>query len=122
MRKVREGLARFYGFLDARLFPLIVAYATHRVVILMTILLIVPLVVFASVTWLALILGNYTNVVSAAVSSIVLLQSLRHHAETARNRADHAAAIAAMRLDHRSQFEALHQKVDALSGAKGAAR
>lgn len=74
-------MTRFYTWLDTAIFPRIVAYATHPLVILLTICLIVPLVVFSSVTALALVLGNYTNVVSAAVSSIVLMQALKHHHE-----------------------------------------
>ena len=70
------------AWLDDVAFPRVVAYATHPFTITATMLLLIPLILFASVTALALILGNYTNVVSAAVSSIVLLQSMRHREET----------------------------------------
>lgn len=88
---------RFITWLNTTLFPRIVAYATHPIVILCTMLLLVPLIVFASVTWLALILGNYTNVVSAAVSSIVLATSMQHHHE------------------QRKHIQALHAKIDAMT-------
>lgn len=96
--------------LSERVFPVIVSYATHPYVIAGTILLLIPLIVFASVTSLALILGNYTNVVSASVSSIVLLQGMKHHVENKRLHAQHAAQIAE-----------LHATVRALQGPASAA-
>ncbi len=100
---VRVQTSQFYAFLDAYIFPKIVDYATHPLVILLTILLIIPLIVFASITWLALILGNYTNVVSAAVSSIVLATSLKHHHENKQ-----------LHHEHRNQIQELHNKIDQL--------
>ena len=82
MSKIKAHLERFYSWLDQVLFPRVVSYATHPLVIFLTMFLLVPLIVFASITSLALILGNYTNVVSAAVSSIVLATQLKHHKQT----------------------------------------
>ncbi|MDE1904946.1 MAG: hypothetical protein KGH75_00665 [Rhodospirillales bacterium] len=76
------------------------AYATHPLVILLTIGLLIPLIVFANVTSLALILGNYTNVVSAAVSSIVLATSLKQHAETKQMHKQHAQALKDFTAQH----------------------
>ena len=99
---VRDAYTRGVGILDARVFPAIVMYATHPYVILCTILLLAPLILDHNDTTLQLLLGNYTNVVSASVSSIVLMQSLKHHAENKRLHAKHAEEI-----------KALHAKIDA---------
>lgn len=101
---MRSSYTRFLHWLDASLFPKVVAYATHPLVILLTILLLIPLIVFASITSLALILGNYTNVVSAAVSSIVLATSLKQHHDNKQMHEAHAADITA-----------LHVKIDNLT-------
>jgi hypothetical protein len=62
-------------FLDKYILPWPVRYLTFRVVILLTIFLLVPLVLFASNTVLVLMANSYLNVMSVAVSSIVLLYS-----------------------------------------------
>lgn len=92
------------ALLTERVFPRVVTYATHPLTITGTILLLVPLILDASNTSLALVLGNYTNVVSASVSSIVLLQSVGHIAHTK-----------AMHQEHREEIAKLHQKIDALT-------
>lgn len=101
-------MPRFYTFLEQRVFPQVVAYATHPLTIFATMLLLIPLIVFSGLTALSLVLGNYTNVVSAAVSSIVLATSLKQHTE---NRARHDA--------HAQQIAQLHAKVDALTSPQG---
>jgi outer membrane murein-binding lipoprotein Lpp len=115
---MRDDMQRFYTFLNDRVFPRVVAYATHPLVILLTIFLLVPLIVFASITSLALILGNYTNVVSAAVSSIVLATSLKQHVENTQMHKQHSQDIAALHADHR----ALHTKIDAMESPAPASR
>ena len=105
--------AGFVEWLDRRFFAWTVKYATHPLVIFATMLLLIPLIVFASITSLALILGNYTNVCSAAVSSIVLMQSMKHHRE---NKALHAEN-AQLHTLHAETIAALHVKVDALTTA-----
>jgi len=62
-------------FLDKYILPWPVRYLTFRLVILLTIFLLVPLILFASNTVLVLAANSYLNVMSVAVSSIVLLYS-----------------------------------------------
>ena len=60
-------------FLDKHILPWPVRYLTHRFVILATIVLLIPLILFASNTVFVLTANNYLNIMSVAVSSIVLL-------------------------------------------------
>jgi hypothetical protein len=62
-------------FLDKYVLPWPVRYLTFRLVILLTIFLLVPLILFANNTVLVLMANSYLNVMSVAVSSIVLLYS-----------------------------------------------
>jgi hypothetical protein len=62
-------------FLDKYILPWPVRYLTFRLVILLTIFLLVPLILFADNTVLVLMTNSYLNVMSVAVSSIVLLYS-----------------------------------------------
>jgi hypothetical protein len=85
-------------FLDRYVLPWPVRYLTFRLVILMTIGLLIPLILFANNTVLVLMANSYLNVMSVAVSSIVLLYSTiseAHQKEIAnlqerRAREDHA--------------------------------
>jgi hypothetical protein len=63
------------GFLDRYILPWPVRYLTFRLVILLTIGLLVPLIMFSNQTVLVLMVNSYLNVMSVAVSSIVLLYS-----------------------------------------------
>lgn len=75
-KKVIPGL--FDGlnqFLDKYVLPWPVRYLTFRLVILMTMGLLIPLIVFANQTVMVLMMNSYLNVMSVAVSSIVLLYS-----------------------------------------------
>jgi hypothetical protein len=60
-------------FLDRYILPWPVRFLTFRFVILLTIALLIPLIVFASNTVMVLLLNSYLNTMSVAVSSIVLL-------------------------------------------------
>jgi hypothetical protein len=60
-------------FLDRRVLPWPVRYLSHRFVILVTIALLIPLVVYAGNQVLVLLVNSYLNTMSVAVSSIVLL-------------------------------------------------
>ena len=60
-------------FLDRYILPWPVRFLTFRFVILLTIALLIPLIVFASNTVMVLLLNSYLNTTSVAVSSIVLL-------------------------------------------------
>lgn len=60
-------------FLDRYVLPLPVRFLTFRFVILGTMALLIPLLVFANNTVLVLGINSYLNTMSVAVSSIVLL-------------------------------------------------
>jgi hypothetical protein len=66
-------LKRLNQFLDRYILPLPVRFLTFRFVILGTILLLVPLVLYAGNQVLVLGINSYLNTMSVAVSSIVLL-------------------------------------------------
>jgi hypothetical protein len=75
----KSGLAgiseKINKFLDKYILPWPVRYLTFRLVILMTIGLLIPLILFSNKTVLVLMVNSYLNVMSVAVSSIVLLYS-----------------------------------------------
>ena len=64
---------RVNAFLDKYVLPWPVRFLTFRFTILATIALLIPLIIFASNTELVLAINSYLNVMSVAVSSIVLL-------------------------------------------------
>ena len=64
---------RINDFLDRHVLPWPVRYLTFRFVILATIALLIPLILFANNTVMVLLLNSYLNVMSVAVGSIVLL-------------------------------------------------
>ncbi len=66
-------LDRINAFLDRYVLPWPIRFITFRFVILATIALLIPLMVFADRTELVLLVNSYLNVMSVAVSSIVLL-------------------------------------------------
>lgn len=66
-------LDRINKFLDRNVLPWPVRFLTFRFVILATIALLIPLILFASNTVLVLGINSYLNTMSVAVSSIVLL-------------------------------------------------
>ena len=66
-------LNRINDFLDQHILPWPVRYLTFRFVILATIALLVPLIVFADNQTFVLLVNSYLNTMSVAVSSIVLL-------------------------------------------------
>jgi hypothetical protein len=66
-------LKRLNQFLDRYILPLPVRFLTFRFVILATILLLIPLVLYAGNQVLVLGINSYLNTMSVAVSSIVLL-------------------------------------------------
>jgi hypothetical protein len=66
-------LKRINEFLDRYILPWPVRYLSHRFVILATIALLIPLVVYAGNQVLVLMINSYLNTMSVAVSSIVLL-------------------------------------------------
>jgi hypothetical protein len=64
---------RINQFLDRYVLPWPVRFLTFRFVILLTIALLIPLIVYADRTELVLLINSYLNTMSVAVSSIVLL-------------------------------------------------
>jgi hypothetical protein len=70
---LKKGMDRVNDFLDRNVLPWPVRFLTFRFVILATIALLIPLVVYANRTALVLLINSYLNTMSVAVSSIVLL-------------------------------------------------
>jgi len=64
---------RINDFLDQHVLPWPVRFLTFRFIILATIALLIPLIVYADNTSLVLLINSYLNTMSVAVSSIVLL-------------------------------------------------
>lgn len=87
------------AFLDKYIFPAIVAYVINRLHILL-LLFIGAILMYSDNSIIQLKLGNYTNVCSALVSCIVLLQSINNHQENMKRHDD-----------HEEQLQALHEKV-----------
>ena len=105
---------RLNHWLDKYILPWPVRFLTHRFVILATMALLIPLLVFASKTILVLSINSYLNTMSVAVSSIVLLYATiseirqKQIAEMQEKRAQedhiHVTAI------HTLVFETLHDQ------------
>src|SRR5579859_872644 len=66
-------VGRFHTWLDQYVLPWPVRWLTNRFVILATMILLVPLLVWADNTIFVLAVNSYLNIMSVAVSSIVLL-------------------------------------------------
>jgi hypothetical protein len=73
MNRLSSFMDKINAFLDKYILPWPVRFLTFRFVILLTIGLLVPLILFANNTTLVLGLNSYLNTMSVAVSSIVLL-------------------------------------------------
>jgi hypothetical protein len=71
--KFKRAIDQANDLLDRYILPLPVRFLTFRFVILLTILLLVPLIVFANNTVWVLAVNSYLNTMGVAVSSIVLL-------------------------------------------------
>lgn len=71
--RLKKALARVNDLLDRYVLPWPVRFLTFRFVILITIGLLIPLILFADRTVLVLGINSYLNTMSVAVSSIVLL-------------------------------------------------
>jgi hypothetical protein len=70
LRKMFDGVN---DLLDRYILPLPVRFLTFRFVILLTMALLIPLIIYADRIKLVLAVNSYLNVMSVAVSSIVLL-------------------------------------------------
>jgi hypothetical protein len=73
MTQINKVIDRVNAFLDRYILPLPVRFLTFRFVILMTIVLLIPLIIFDKNTVFVLATNSYLNVMSVAVSSIVLM-------------------------------------------------
>ena len=71
--KLRKTLDGVNDLLDRYVLPLPVRFLTFRFVILLTMALLIPLIIYADRIKLVLAVNSYLNVMSVAVSSIVLL-------------------------------------------------
>lgn len=69
----RDFFSQINEFLDRYVLPWPVRFLTFRFVILFTIALLLPLIIYSANTTLVLLVNSYLNVMSVAVSSIVLL-------------------------------------------------
>jgi hypothetical protein len=121
---------RIDDFLDRYILPWPVRYLSHRFVILATISLLIPLVVYASNQVLVLLVNSYLNTMSVAVSSIVLLYATiseihqKQIAEIQENRAqeDHTHVVEMHTLmlqtlnNQRAELESLKQMIAAIQG------
>ncbi|MGZ6281697.1 MAG: hypothetical protein ACXWQ5_00120 [Ktedonobacterales bacterium] len=103
MKRLQPYFLAAKDFLDTRLFPLIVSYTTSRAHILVLLALWIALICGGSFTAFELVGGNYTNGLSALVSCIVLLQSMKHHTETRK-----------LRSEVKKQHEETHKKLDVI--------
>ena len=71
--KLQKAFNRVNNLLDQYVLPLPVRFLTFRFVILLTMALLIPLIIYADQIKLVLAVNSYLNVMSVAVSSIVLL-------------------------------------------------
>ena len=71
--KLKKTIDRINDLLDRYVLPLPVRFLTFRFVILLTMALLIPLIIYADHIKLVLAVNSYLNVMSVAVSSIVLL-------------------------------------------------
>lgn len=123
-------LKRINDFLDRYILPWPVRYLSHRFVILATMALLIPLIVYASNQVFVLLVNSYLNTMSVAVSSIVLLYATisevhqKQIAELQEKRAqeDHAHVVEMHTLlqqtmaGQQTEIENLKQMVAALQG------
>ncbi len=71
--KLQGKIPRLNIFLDGHVLPYPVMFLTNRVIILATLALLIPLIVFSNEQAFVNILNSYLNVMSVVVSSTVLL-------------------------------------------------
>jgi hypothetical protein len=76
IKTMNKVLDQVNEFLDRYILPWPVRFLTYRFVILLTIGLLIPLIVFAQKTVFILAVNSYLNTMSVAVSSIVLLYAM----------------------------------------------
>lgn len=97
--RLNKRLSDLYALLNRSLFSWLITYAKHPLHICALLLLWAVMLVGGSQPALELVLGNYTNGISALAACILLMRQLEHHAH------------------QRARLDELHTKVDALSAA-----
>jgi hypothetical protein len=123
-------LSHINNFLDRHVLPWPVRFLTFRFVILATIALLIPLILFADNTVLVLGLNSYLNTMSVAVGSIVLLYAMiaevrqKQIAELQEQRAQedhqHVTEMHALVLEAlNAQHEELHELQRVLATLQG---
>lgn len=117
-------------FLDRHVLPWPVRFLTFRFVIILTMLLLIPLILFGNNTVLVLGLNSYLNTMSVAVSSIVLLYATLNEArqkqiaemQEQRAQADHEHVTDMHRLimemlsNQQRELQALNQALADMQG------
>jgi DNA anti-recombination protein RmuC len=104
-------LDRLNAFLDQHVLPYPVKYLTNRVTILATLCLLIPLIFFASNQAFVNAANSYLNVMSVAVSSIVLLYSTINEIRerSAAQRREEIARVQAEATEKRAQAD--HERI-----------
>lgn len=97
MRSGDDPLGVVYDLLDVTLFSWLVAYVKHPLHICALLVLWATMLVSSGNVALELLIGNYTNGLSAVAGSILLLRQMHHHVHV------------------RKSLDDLHAKVDAIS-------
>ena len=70
---MKRSFVQISEILDEKVLPWPVRFLTSRMVIILTLALLIPLILFNTQQWFVLLVNSYLNVMSVAVSSIVLL-------------------------------------------------
>lgn len=126
------SMKKINDFLDKYVLPWPVRFLSNRFVILCTIALLIPLVVYAGNQVMVMLVNSYLNIMGVAVSSIVLLYATisesrqKKIAEMQERRAqeDHIHVVEMHTLMHHSlqnqqmQIEDLKRMLSALHGLK----
>jgi hypothetical protein len=108
-------MGRLDQFLDQHVLPWPVKYLTNRITILATLLLLIPLIAFATNQVLILLANSYLNVMSVVVSSTVLLYSTisEKRDKAAAQRREEIAATHQRLLDERSEED--HNRIEEIN-------
>lgn len=105
-------MKRFYVWLDTKVFPKVVKFYIHPIIIALTILLFVPMTTFADKVVLILFLNGYMNVGSFSTSQVTLREvCLTADAQEKRAQETHDAVMSELAIVREEQ-----EKINALLG------